>query len=54
MTDRKATAAELATEVTRAKYREDEAHLDYLYAVEYRVRMKINLDLALEREEAEL
>lgn len=50
MTDRKATAAELATEVTRAKYREEEAHLDYLHAVEYRVRMGINLDLALERE----
>jgi hypothetical protein len=49
----KATAEQLRTEVGYALAREDELRGEHTRAVEYRVRMQINLDLAVERELAE-
>lgn len=46
----KATAEQLRTELGYAQDRETKTHEDYERAVEYRVRMQINLELAVERE----
>lgn len=54
MTDRKATAYELAKEAREARRLEYKSFEKFVAAVEYRVRTEINLELALEREEAEL
>lgn len=50
MTDHQATALELLEEANRAAVVEAAAQRAYERAVEYRVRMKINYDLAVERE----
>lgn len=51
MTDRKATAYELAQDAREARRLEYQSYEKLVAAVEYRVRTEINLDLALEREE---
>jgi hypothetical protein len=50
MPDRQATVEDLTLEFSRAQDREYQAQRAYLSAVEYRVRMGINRELAEARE----
>lgn len=50
---RRASVADLENDVERSRVREMRAHVEHVRAVEYRVRMEINLELARKRERGE-